>query len=465
MKITSFGHATLLIEHAGRRVLVDPWLSQRLDRFWERNPVLPDGLLEILEGGVDHIVLTHHHCDHLHYPSLRRLASVLGVTPGSDPGSRPDVEVLFPHSGYPMFTASGMGHMPIPQTLRRLGFHRFRPLREGDKADLGGLTVRAFPSRVRFPEMSVLFESDTGAVMFCADAVQHPKTWEYFTGPDAPRVDVAFLPAHSIVPRNVLTERKLFTSYEEARSNSIAVFDRYVSTMDARVTVPFACGWRVSSEDAPLDWCNRTMYPFTPVQAVERLRLTGRRGELLPPATVLRLDGKDVEVSTVPGVEVPEDPVTAYRRIELDPGTEIPPFDPATDRCGTQREPSARLAGQLMDGLVGSDVWCQALETGRRYGLHVTDDAGGTESFVLEPASGRVETQQVAPEDRATGRYTEIAGSTLQALLDGDLLYGSSWGLWTSNVAILPAVFHHPRFNARHLDTVLARPAHPSIRN
>lgn len=127
------------------RVLVDPWLSQRLDRFWDRNPGLPDGLLDLLDDGVDHVVLTHHHCDHLHYPSLRWLAERLGATPGADPSDRPDVEVLYPHSGFPMFTASGMGHLPIPQTLRRLGFHRFRAMRDGDQVDLGGISIRAIP--------------------------------------------------------------------------------------------------------------------------------------------------------------------------------------------------------------------------------------------------------------------------------------------------------------------------------
>lgn len=465
MKITSFGHATLLIEHTGRRILVDPWLTQRLDRFWERNPALPDGLVDILNAGVDHIVLTHHHCDHLHYPSLRWLADRLGVTPGSGSADKPEVEVLFPHSGFPMFTTSGMGHLPIPLTLRRLGFHRFRGMRAGDSVDLGGISVRAFPSRVRFPEMSVLFESDTGSVIFCADAVQHPATWEYFTGADAPDVDVAFLPAHSVVPRNVLTERKLFTSYDEARATSVSTFDRYVSTMDARVTIPFACGWRVNAEDADLDWCNQTMYPFTPVQARSRLEVMGRRGELMPPGMMMYIDGHDIEVAPMDGIVGHEDTDSAYDRIELDPSVEIPEFDPLTDRCGTQREPTPQLVDRLMGDLVGSDVWCQALETGRRYALHVTDDSEKTDSFLLDPADARIRTDDLPPGEKDGKYYTEIAGSTLQALLDSHLLYGSSWGLWTSNVAILPAVFHHPRYNNRHLERALSGPAHPSIRN
>lgn len=54
--------------------------------------------------------------------------------------------------------------------------------------------------------------------------------------------------------------------------------------------------------------------------------------------------------------------------------------------------------------------------------------------------------------------YTEIAASTLQALLDSELLYGSSYGLWASNSNLLSAVFHQPVHYTRHVDQVLGRP-------
>jgi glyoxylase-like metal-dependent hydrolase (beta-lactamase superfamily II) len=460
MKITSFGHATILIESGGVRVLVDPWLTQRLDRFWERNPPWPDGLEELLGYGIDYIVLTHHHCDHLHYPSLRWIVDYLG-----ERGLLDELTVLYPESGFPMFTASGMGHLPVPLTLRHVGLDKFRGVKTGERVDLDGLRLTAFPSRVRFPEMSVLFQDDSSSVLFCADAVEHPRTWEYFTSPNSPALDLAFLPAHSTVPRNVLTERVLHTTYEDAYATSVTIFDRYVSTMNATLTVPFACGWKVSAEDGDFEWCNATMYPFTPVQARERLAALGRRGELMPPGTTVDLEGSLSEFDAVDGIKLCADVEKAYEDIRLDPTVSVPPFDPENDCCGTQREHSRELAGRLMDGFVGTDVWCQAMESGRRYVLRLADDAGQTDLFVLDPLTGVHQATQRDRDLDTTVPYVEIAGPTLQSLLDGDLLYGSSWGLWTSNVALLPAVFHHPRYNMAHLAKAMTRERTSSIQN
>lgn len=454
MKITSFGHATILVEVDGTSILVDPWLTQRLDRFWVRNPPLPEGILEVLDRGIDFILLTHHHCDHLHYPSLRWLAERL-----AERDQLNEVEVLYPESGFPMFTSAGMGHLPVPLTLEKTGFTRFRSLRTGDEAELGPVQIRAFPSRVRFPEMSVLFQSTSASMLFCADAVEHPQTWEYFTSSNSPTLDVAFVPAHSIVPRNVLTERELQTSYEEAQASAVTIFDRYVSTMDATVTVPFACGWKVSAEDGNLDFCNSTMYPFTPVQARDRLSLLGRRGELMPPGATLSIDSPDVQSGTVPGVEVCADLEAAYGEITLDPATDIPAFDPLVDKTGVQTREVDDLVSALMDGFIGTDVWCNALERGRSYTIRVTDDKGQAARYVLNPGSGPSRVEDAGP----LKHYVEIAASTLQSLLEGELLYGSSWGLWTSDVALLPAIFHHPRFNGMHLEKAISASPTTSI--
>lgn len=300
-------------------------------------------------------------------------------------------------------------------------------------------------------------------MLFCADAVEHPRTWEYFTGRDAPELDVAFLPAHSAVPRNVLTERELQTSYDDAQAASVTTFDRYVSTMDATVTVPFACGWKVAAEDGELDWCNSTMYPFTPVQARDRLALLGRRAELMPPGVTLTVDRPNVAVGSVSGVRICADVDAAYGAITLDTSVHIPPLDPETDRCGLQRDSMRTLVDKMMDGFVGTDVWCQALERGRRYTLIMTGDAGETSQFVLDPADGPSEVR--GSSSAPPRHYVRIAASTLQSLLDGELLYGSSWGLWTSDVALLAAVFHHPRYNMAHLDRALAAQPAASIRN
>jgi UDP-MurNAc hydroxylase len=73
MKFTVIGHACLYIETGGERLLVDPWLSGSCYwRSWWHFP--PNTVIrpEFLEP--DYVYLSHHHFDHFHYPSLRRIS-------------------------------------------------------------------------------------------------------------------------------------------------------------------------------------------------------------------------------------------------------------------------------------------------------------------------------------------------------------------------------------------------------
>lgn len=76
MRITWFGHSTLLVEMEGTRILVDPVWSGRLGpvtrfgnrRFYE--PALP---LEQLPD-VDAVIISHDHYDHLDMPTVKALS-------------------------------------------------------------------------------------------------------------------------------------------------------------------------------------------------------------------------------------------------------------------------------------------------------------------------------------------------------------------------------------------------------
>ncbi len=85
LRITWLGHSTTLIELAGKRVLTDPifgrspfpWPSLGPSRWYE--PPLP---LEQLEG-VDLVLISHDHYDHLDQPTIQRMRGwdVTFVTP------------------------------------------------------------------------------------------------------------------------------------------------------------------------------------------------------------------------------------------------------------------------------------------------------------------------------------------------------------------------------------------------
>ncbi len=73
MRFTVLSHAGLLVEHAGKQILCDPWLlGSCYWRSWWNYPPVDPALIENLKP--DYIFLTHLHWDHFHGPSLRKFA-------------------------------------------------------------------------------------------------------------------------------------------------------------------------------------------------------------------------------------------------------------------------------------------------------------------------------------------------------------------------------------------------------
>jgi L-ascorbate metabolism protein UlaG (beta-lactamase superfamily) len=71
MKVTYIGHATLLLELGGARLLTDPNFDSKLGRILPRVSA-PGIALEQLPA-LDAILLTHAHADHLSFDSIERL--------------------------------------------------------------------------------------------------------------------------------------------------------------------------------------------------------------------------------------------------------------------------------------------------------------------------------------------------------------------------------------------------------
>ncbi|MFF1675487.1 MULTISPECIES: MBL fold metallo-hydrolase [unclassified Streptomyces] len=118
VEITWWGHATCTLEDSGTRVLTDPLFARRLAHLRRRRGAPPPA-----EAAVADVALVSHlHSDHLHLPSLARLA----------PGTR----VLVPR-GAPR---------AVP-ALRRLDHLRLTEVAPGDRTDVGALVVRTVSAR------------------------------------------------------------------------------------------------------------------------------------------------------------------------------------------------------------------------------------------------------------------------------------------------------------------------------
>lgn len=111
-RITYVGHATVLIELDGVRILTDPILRNRIAFLRRRKAGRPQAAHY---RDIDAILLSHLHHDHLDPPSLRR------VGPGVD-----------------LFVPAGAGDF-----MRKNGMQRVHELGVGDSAEVGALRVHA----------------------------------------------------------------------------------------------------------------------------------------------------------------------------------------------------------------------------------------------------------------------------------------------------------------------------------
>ncbi|GAA1730136.1 MBL fold metallo-hydrolase [Aeromicrobium alkaliterrae] len=149
MQITRFGHAAVLVEASGRRVLIDPGTFSSDAVF---------GLTDL-----DAVVVTHQHPDHL---DRERVPGLVAANPGA-------------------------ALLADPSTAEELGAP-WRGHVDGDETDLGGLVVRAagavhaeiLPSIPLIANVGVLLQAE-GLTLF------HPGD-SYGTAPDG--VDVLALP-------------------------------------------------------------------------------------------------------------------------------------------------------------------------------------------------------------------------------------------------------------------------------
>ena len=150
MQFTILSHAGLLVEHAGTRIVSDPWLRGSCYwRSWWNYPEPPAELVDNLR--TDYIYLTHLHWDHFHGPSLRRLLE-----------SNPKVRVLVPK----------VPTRRMLEDLEYLGFRDILEIPHGSSLRLGeDFTLHSFQFGTAVDSAMVL--TGGGYTLFNANDCKH----------------------------------------------------------------------------------------------------------------------------------------------------------------------------------------------------------------------------------------------------------------------------------------------------
>ena len=163
-RIVFLGHATVLIELDGVRLLSDPLLRARVAHLRRQvAPVQPSATAEL-----DAVLISHMHHDHLDVSSLRRL--------GRDT---------------PLLVPVGAGAW-----LRRRQFQVVTELEVGERAQVGALSVAAVQARHDGRRVGGPRAQAQGYLISGARSVYFAGDTELFTemAELAPRLDVALLP-------------------------------------------------------------------------------------------------------------------------------------------------------------------------------------------------------------------------------------------------------------------------------
>jgi L-ascorbate metabolism protein UlaG (beta-lactamase superfamily) len=177
MRVTYIGHATLLLEVGGVRILTDPNFDPRLAQLFRRvsAPGIPLGQLPKLDA----LLLTHAHADHLSFASLNALPR--------------DIPLYSPPA--------------VSRWLRRLGYVHAESVAPGETITIGPLQVTAAAAKHlgsryavdRWRSAANMYLLDTGetACFFAGDTALTPDSHRVVAERVLARarsLDVALLP-------------------------------------------------------------------------------------------------------------------------------------------------------------------------------------------------------------------------------------------------------------------------------
>src|SRR5579862_140542 len=168
MKVTYVGHACMIVESGGTRILMDPWLTDpTYHGTWWHYPPLRLGVRDLPR--IDYLYISHEHPDHFDPPTLRQLDK--------------DVTVLIANFKRKRFR----------DRLQAFGFRTIRelPFGEDQRLNGSGLAVRLIAPDRPWDDSAILVKDAQTTVLNVNDCHLDEATLARLGGEQT--IDLAFL--------------------------------------------------------------------------------------------------------------------------------------------------------------------------------------------------------------------------------------------------------------------------------
>jgi L-ascorbate metabolism protein UlaG (beta-lactamase superfamily) len=214
MRITYIGHATLLIEIGGKKILTDPNFDSTLGHFLPR--VSEPGIAIEQLPKLDMVLLTHAHADHLSFKSLAKIQQV------------------------PLYAPP-----PVARWIRRHGVSNAIEFGPGDSLTAGSLTIHADAAmhegnryvidKWRRQANMYLIATKSESIFFAGDTALSDETTRIVDEQlKERRLDVALLPI-GYAPS---WKKASFSRGHLTSSDALTLFER----LEARYLIPYHWG-------------------------------------------------------------------------------------------------------------------------------------------------------------------------------------------------------------------------------
>jgi UDP-MurNAc hydroxylase len=247
MKVTYLGHAAILAEARGKRILMDPWLTDpAYHGSWWHYPPLPFRVRDL--PAPDFIYISHEHADHFDPATLAQLSK--------------DAQVVI----------ADFRNKRFRDRIAALGFRKIRELRFGERMAWGeGLELFLIPPDRAWDDSAILITDGATTVLNVNDCHLDEATLRRLGS--AHTIDLAFLtftgasqyPGCFDFPEAVKVER-----WRASKQAHLEEFVTWAKLLHPKRAVPAAGNFALLPPDlVPL---NTSDYVNHPGEAIEALR-------------------------------------------------------------------------------------------------------------------------------------------------------------------------------------------------